>query len=79
MNVRSGDVCLCLGAKRTVHKDMLNQQKGQTVCSREGGLYRNVLSVSLWVSSQCFWALLAIEAITFSRTGEIRFFFFSPE
>lgn len=38
MNVHSGDVCLFLGAKHAVHTDMLNQQKGQTVWSREGGL-----------------------------------------
>lgn len=34
--------------EQNVHKDMPNQQKGQTVCSREGGLYGNALAVPLW-------------------------------
>lgn len=31
---------VCLGAKHTVHKDMLNSQKCQTICSREGDLHK---------------------------------------
>ena len=67
-----GFVCFHLRPKSTVHKDLLHQQRGQTLCSAERGFYKNILSVAL--STQCFGEPMTIEETTFSQMVKLFFF-----